>query len=157
MQTKHIFTSDQKLKFLGYGEWVEEPDEISFNHNGLEIQIIRVFVEYGPKHVFGGHLCGYVRLPKEIKEIDTDQIDVHGGITYSKTRDDGFFWIGFDCGHSFDIVPATQHLQYTDPDLIKLRQKYQANSPIFERTYRNIEFCINECKSMADQVMSMIK
>lgn len=31
--SKHLLTSDEKIKYWGYGEWVEEPDEVFFTHN----------------------------------------------------------------------------------------------------------------------------
>jgi hypothetical protein len=37
----HKFTSEEKLSWLGYGEWVEEPDLVEFEHCGLKCEIIK--------------------------------------------------------------------------------------------------------------------
>lgn len=66
-----------------------------------------------------GWLCGYVGLPKghplagkdygEIYEMH--DVECHGGLTYCEPGDGGRFqsglwWIGFDCAHSGDYIPA---------------------------------------------------
>jgi len=61
-----------------------------------------------------GHWCGYVGVPLDhpwAKEgRDYPPVDVHGGCTFASrqhpfTREEGAFWIGFDCAHSFDAPP----------------------------------------------------
>lgn len=62
-----------------------------------------------------GHWCGYVRLPQDhrmndynLTSYDPDhkyQLFVHGGITYHRTEQDGYQWVGFDCCHSGDLDP----------------------------------------------------
>jgi hypothetical protein len=55
-----------------------------------------------------GHYCGYARTPLLINteslrysgENYINLIEVNGGITYGRD-DDGY--IGFDCGHSWDV------------------------------------------------------
>jgi hypothetical protein len=78
-----------------------------FEINGLPAKII--------KHDSLGHLCGYIGLPKTHKSYGVDdyrcEVDVHGGWTYSYDhaptfKPDGFWWLGFDCAHAGDIVPA---------------------------------------------------
>lgn len=60
-------------------------------------------------HTRLGHLCGYVRLPKGHpfygKHYDDLDLDVHGGLTYSREAEDGTWKIGFDCAHLGDLVP----------------------------------------------------
>ena len=152
----HKFTSEQKLEWWGYGEWVEEPDLMEFTYNGLDCKIVRVVAQEINGSMFGGHFCGYVKLPenspfigKEMGEID---IECHWGITFSH---DG--WIGFDCAHSGDYTPSIQHLYKTNPEMIAIRKKHQAimrnGRSLFETTYRNIQFCVDECKKMVDQLV----
>jgi len=87
-----------------------------------------------------GHLCGYVGLPsnhpwhgKPYSRIRLD-VNVHGNLTYAgKTPDDfalpGYWWIGFDCSHSFDLVPG-------------MRINYAGE-------YRTIAYVKAECTSLA--------
>jgi hypothetical protein len=68
-----------------------------------------------------GHLCGYVKVPKDHpyfgKEYDLMNIDCHGGLTYASHHDgkpdirikndyekyySKGFWIGFDYAHAGD-------------------------------------------------------
>lgn len=64
-----------------------------------------------------GHLCGYAMVPEGhpwdgIDYNDIENVEVHGGLTFSeRVADDwGFpmpgWWIGFDCAHLYDHVPA---------------------------------------------------
>lgn len=84
------------------------PDGIvKFQYRGYSCLIVRQPM---------GYLCGYVRIPnnhplylKSLWEYTLDeQIECHGGITYTggmKEIDSGW-WIGFDCAHFGDFVPA---------------------------------------------------
>jgi hypothetical protein len=53
------------------------------------------------------HLCGYVYIPygHNYYGRDTYDIKVHGGITLAE-QDKDEWKIGFDCGHSGDLIPA---------------------------------------------------
>lgn len=68
------------------------------------------------RHKDMGHLCGYVGVgvdhPLYGRKTDDDEIiklDVHGGVTFAghdkDDKDDGVWWIGFDCAHAFDVIP----------------------------------------------------
>lgn len=167
MQENHLLTSDEKLKYWGYGEWVEEPDEVYFIHDGIECRIHRMFAKECSAHLFGGHLCGYISIPNDNscyeKHYDDIEIEVHGGLTYAELENDGKYWVGFDCAHSMDYVPSTEYLYKTDPQMIKIKKRNQElkehlglhGSPIFNNSYKNIQFCINECKSMAEQLNAL--
>ena len=165
----HHFTSDQKLQWWGYGEWVEEPDEVNFDHMGLHCKVIRVSAEepYAKKfHMFGGYLCGYVKIPEfhpfyGKKDIFNFDIDVHGGITCCSDSLFEGYWIGFDCAHSNDSVPSMEKLRKTLPELKEMDQrrknlfeqfKLDSIDSIWNQTYKNIEFVKAQCKSMAKQV-----
>lgn len=62
------------------GEWDNEPDEVSFQHEGLACKILRTQM---------GGLCGYVGIPKSnplFRCTDDDLeswINCHGGVTYT--------------------------------------------------------------------------
>jgi hypothetical protein len=154
MIENHKYTSDEKLSCWGYGEWVEEPDEVFFTHEGLDCKVLRVYCQDGPNHIYGGHLNGYVRIPKDHiyykKEYDDIECDVHGGLTYSRNELEGW-WIGFDCAHHEDIVPSMDHFFIVSEEMLELRKIYPF-SRVWERSYKNIKFVIEECKKLAEQM-----
>ena len=55
---------------------------------------------------------GYVQVPKNYAAygMDIDQlghIAVHRNVSYSGDRlEDGNYWVGFDCSHAGDLLPA---------------------------------------------------
>lgn len=89
------------------------------------------------------HRCGYVRIPKGhpfygIATCDTYDITVHGGITFSESDEDKFWWwIGFDCNHYSDAP---------DPDLpilsinkSRMRTNNNSSTPIIvEKGKQNV-------------------
>jgi hypothetical protein len=134
MKKYHLFTSDEKLKGYGYGEWIEEPDLVEFDHEGIRCRVRR--------NPYFGNLCGYILLPpnhiwcgKNYYDLD---VDVHGGLSYAEYEKDGF-WIGFHCGHvSIDCIPV-----------YKMEDIYRMLS--IKPTYKNIYFVIDACKYMVEQ------
>lgn len=162
VREEHVFTVDQKLCWFGYGEWVEEIDKIFFKHKNIECAIKRIVIPepYNPKHIFGGHLCGYVRIPTDHpyyqKKIDDLDIDCHGGLTYAECIDDEY-WVGFDCGHSGDYLPSINFSKIKNKKMLNSREIFP-HPPEFEKfsifnpVYRNIKFCVDECKSIVDQL-----
>jgi hypothetical protein len=162
---KHLYSSDQKLKWWGYGEWIEEPDEAEFEHNGILCKIIRADTPKDPNQedVFGGHLCGYCRIPKnhidyKCKKPFDLPYSVHGGITYGRLEEDEEYWIGFDCAHSGDIVPSLEIFKkkYGEYGGIKELKSQFPDAPCFKEHYRNIQFVVEECKSLAEQIAEKI-
>lgn len=174
MKTKHILTSDEKLTYWGYGEWVEEPDLVEFEHKGIHCRVERCSAAESNGSIFGGHLCGYICIPKDHpwNELGWDNIfslenppQVHGGLTYFSSEGTDF-WIGFDCAHSGDFVPSLESLK---KEMMKIDSRYRKMKEeeealfsqlsikrrFFENTYRNISFVINECKSLAEQVLNI--
>lgn len=75
--------------------------------------------------------CGYVMLTSFHPYYETDYnaipVQCHGGLTYSghKLMDSDFYgwWIGFDCAHAGDTVEKC-----------------------------TLEYCINQCKTIVDQL-----
>jgi len=167
-----LLSCNDKLKHLGYGEWVEEYDKLKFEYLGYECMVHRVFSQESmqPNHYFGGHLCGYVRVPdghilfgnEEIKEIAC-----HGGLTYSSnTSFSHGHWIGFDCAHSGDVVPSMELLSNKNKNQESLRCIQQVKDQLrklfpagamMNPTYKNIDFCITECIAMVDQLIGIEK
>lgn len=128
------------------GPWMDEPDKAHWvdEATGLDCLIHR-----GPL----GALCGYVGVPRthpfhgrDYDQVDVD-VEVHGGLTYAAlcqedTEDEGHgichvplpgrdpevWWLGFDCGHSQDIIPGMLFMEgmgfesrgsYKDFDYVK--------------------------------------
>lgn len=160
---EHIWTSEEKIKRLGYGEWVEEIDVLGFEYRGYINKIIRV-MQREPvskeEYWFGGHLCGYIQIPDYhpyFKDKDKcDNMDCHGGITFNQAHDE--HWIGFDCAHSGDYVPSMEFMRRTNPELISIPEKFPLppgfeKFSLFNTIYRNVQFCIDECTKIVDQLI----
>lgn len=101
--------------------------EREWEAHGLNCRVFR--------HPDLGHLCGYVEVPDEHpwhgKGYD-DLVSVHGGLTYAgNLRGDGW-WIGFDCAHFGDFVPA---LRETSSD----------------RRW-TVDGVVDECEHLAEQI-----
>ena len=165
IQQQHQFTSDEKLAWWGYGEWVEEPDWVSFYHNDIACIVRRVAIEEPftkDLHVFGGHLCGYVQIPADHpyhhKCYENMDINVHFGLTFGEVSVG--HWIGFDCGHTGDIVPSMKLLKDTSyshiAELFPIPDELK-DSWLFNPNYKNIDYCIDQCKSMADQLVQIAR
>lgn len=161
---KHSFSSDDKLLWWGPGEWVEEVDFVKFEYKAIGCLIGRISVLDGPKQDFvsGGYLCGYVNIHKDhemygiIDNYDVD-LDVHGGVTYSDFIGDDFY-IGFDCAHSGDYIPSTEWFKKNSTHMIEFYKKFPIpkeylQNYLFNPVYRNIDFCIEECKKLVNQII----
>ena len=155
VETKHFYSSDDKLKW-GYGEWVEEVDAMYFTYKNYDAHIIRNNL---------GALCGYIAIPKNHPwyKVENDYdipCNVHGGITFDqlcihKETNLEQRVIGFDCSHFNDLSPALNHdlnMLYNDHDasqnLKEFFSKYHLND-----VYKNINYCVQECKSMIEQAI----
>lgn len=166
------YSPEEKLAWFGEGEWVNEPDEVLFTHYDYKCQILRVVRKEMSGSPFGGHLCGYVCIPpdhpwhgKRLGEIDCE---CHGGLTFSQPMKSSGWWIGFDCAHSNDVVPSIELLCLSDADLMKIKKNRHdlrkqlsylitgESAPLFTMTYRNIQFCVDQCQ-MICEIISKIK
>lgn len=143
---KHIADTDVKLSIFGYGEWIEEIDEMDFSYKNYVCAI---------KRNTSGNLCGYVALCKEhpyfSKNYDEMEIECHGNLTYGeKTHSKIFiqYWVGFDCGHVFDLIPVIKSTK----EIFSMRNGFPP-SELFNGTYKNMNFCIEQCKSIVNQLI----
>ena len=132
--------------------------ESDFIHKGLRCVVVFTSM---------GHRCGYVGVPKEhilygksYSDIIED-LDVHGGITYSEgnnnypvTADDKLWWLGFDLAHYMDGKDLDLALKYEllDEDTYFKLKEIENMYPISETTVKSLEYCIDECKSLAKQL-----
>lgn len=130
------------------GEWNHEPDRIHWADDrfGLDCLIVRNDL---------GALCGYVGVPvwhlwygKPYESID---VEVHGGLTYSdncaghichtaeEAANDPVWWLGFDCGHAYDLIPGLPF-----------------HSPRPHEVYKNWDYVMAQCASLAEQAASAL-
>lgn len=102
-----------------------------------------------------GVLNGYVGVNKEhplfgIGYDDVDNINVHGGITFSgygllKNEDKSIWWFGFDTAHYNDVCPF---YTFTTVSLGEL-DKYS--------TYKDFDFVENQVLDLARQLYNLTK
>jgi hypothetical protein len=153
-------------KDWGDGPWQHEPDKIQFDDEATGLPcIVR-------RSGMGGNLCGYVGVPEGHPWFgknysDLLDVEVHGGLTFAEkcqeddkehgichVEDDGVkrYWLGFDCGHSQDLMPAM---------VVRERELGPSlNFPGFPVTvlrcsigvYKSVEYVKQECASLARQV-----
>mgnify|MGYP000849681354 FL=1 len=95
-----------------------------------------------------GFRCGYVGVPKEhplhgksYEDVYYNDFYVHGVITYSgceqyPVEHNGLWCFGYDCAHLGD---ATAFAGYSGEVL------------------RSLEYCVDQCESLADQLVSRVK
>jgi hypothetical protein len=154
------------------GEWDEEPDRVEWADpkTGLPCLIVR-----GPL----GALCGYVGVPKDhplyrVKKEALPDLQVHGGVNYAKAcsfvichakRNDPRWWIGFDCGHSRDLVPGFEPLMRRVDERMenlageRLREVLGSDTcdRLFGRHYCSVAYVQAECTGLAAQLAAMRK
>jgi hypothetical protein len=138
------------------GPWKFEKDKIQFEDEatGLPCLIVR-----NP----GGALCGYVGITeghplfgRDYNEPDFPTLDVHGGLTFSDFCADSedetrhichlpepgephrVYWLGFDCNHWDDYMPA-----------------YEKLSAILDGEYRNVAYVQAECAKLAEGLIHL--
>jgi hypothetical protein len=162
MKKDHLYSEQEKLNWFGDGEWLKEPDKVDFTYRDYECIVLRTCMKepYAEKfHMFGGFLCGCVKIPNNhvfyCKPYDDISVDCHYGLTFGKKDSQENYWIGFDCAHSGDYTPSTEKLKKEDDYLSRLFPipKEFKEYALFNPIYRNIDYCINECKSIVDQLI----
>lgn len=151
------YTTVDKSKWMR-GIWDNEPDKVQYpdKSTGLPCLIVR-----GPH----GGWCGYVGVPeghpwfqKDYNDVDAQ---VHGGLTYAHFCAEGMneaysichipgpgepdrvWWLGFDCAHYGDIMPAYEGI-YSE-----YSSRYKDLVPY--KKYRDIGYVKKEVRSLAKQ------
>lgn len=136
------------------GPWDYEPDKVQWvdEETDLDCLIVR-------NHM--GALCGYVGLPPghalhgvAHNDNSFDEISVHGGLTFSDACDESakdgrgvchvplpgraaeVWWLGFDCGHAYDIIPRF----------------LEVGIHFGGEAYRDINYVRGECEHLASQL-----
>lgn len=143
--------------------WLNEPDRVEFEYKGYPCVILRAHPKAQNEKDWLGSLCGYVALPREHpyygKGYEQIEIDVHGGLTYCNERlgdlDAGnVWWIGFDCAHLGDLVPAIWEMRQRGGILHDIHMAFGERS---HEIYRDIGFVENEIKCLVDQLENEMK
>jgi hypothetical protein len=127
---------------------VEDPDR------EIETTVIDGF-ECTITHDWGGRRCGYLKLepghPWHGVHYNAIDASVHGGLTFAeadtpctKVGADNGWWLGFDCGHSFDAVDLTLPFR-GDPTMFNFLL------PSGPRQIRTTEYVRNELRELAAQ------
>lgn len=147
---------EEKLLMLGEGEWMEEPDVYLFSYLKFNCSLKRSMV---------GVWCGYVEIPADHpyykKKYEDILINVHGGLTFNEfIEPDNKHLIGFDCAHLYDLIPSYEYLKKTNQRMIDFDKKFPLTKiyedfSLFKPVYRNIDFCIQECKSIVNQLIDL--
>lgn len=135
----------------GSGPWLAEPDKEQWADEATGYPCL---LKRSPL----GALCGYVGVPEghPWHGADYDAVepypDVHGGLTYASLCQEGpedetichvpapgepepLWWLGFDCAHSGDLMPAERH--YFDGELYG--------------TYQTAQYVKDQCARLAAQ------
>lgn len=119
--------------------------------------------------IAGGHRCGYVGLSEDSpfygKNYEDIPIECHWGLTYGRPyltehEDKDTWWIGFDCAHCDDKPDFETALElFKDyPENIKeLKRRMECGYLNYlyidgYSTVRTLEFCIDECKKIVEQL-----
>lgn len=151
-EEEHIFSSDDKLEMWGYGEWVEEIDVLIFTYLDYNCSITRICKE------MKGHLRGYICVPREHVIYDMPAyivpIDAHGGVSIAEQTEEGYV-VGFECCTFCDVIPLYE--KRLSQIINELRGTYPipaglSRHPWFHPIYRNIEYCIDECCHIVQQL-----
>lgn len=141
----------------GRGPWVPEADKISWIDAATGLPCII-------RRAKAGFLSGYVGVEPHHPLHGFDRralphaldIEVHGGLTYSSPCDengeparsvchipsvgisDRIWWFGFDCNHSYDLVPKQRDAGFLGAE----------NG----RVYRDEAYVYHQCTNLASQL-----
>ncbi len=135
------------------GAWDNEPDRIEWRSGALACLIVR--------SASTGALCGYVGVPpghawhgKKYSDDALWNVDIHGGLTYADPcvegghichvpqpgEPDEVWWLGFDCGHSWDISPAFGRLP-----------GFSVEPSSFGESYKGVAYVRAQVERLAEQ------
>lgn len=114
-----------------------------------------------------GYRCGYVGVPKESPlygmsyddEKIFDAVLIHGGLTFSETRDfiaPDLWFFGFDCAHFGDSVDlATPEGEaYLNDEILRFNS---FNSWLLEGHVWTLKEVIAESECLADQLIRLLR
>lgn len=151
---KYTFTHEEKFGWWGPGDWVYEPDRVDFTYRGIKCYIVRACYKEKKYTMQMGHLCGYITIPKDHpwhgKAYEDIDVGVHWGLTFADFNKNEEFEIGFDCAHLYDLIPGTVALMR---NIYEKTGESRSVHPDERISYKNVDFCIEQCKSLVDQLL----
>lgn len=94
---------------------------------------------------------------------------VHGGVNFAEDsppgrKPDGRWWFGFDCGHAGDYVPGKdvagmmdQMVDSMPEEVRETMRRIVDESAAQTGDYRDQQYVVSECQSLAAQLIAVIK
>lgn len=176
MQAIEYRTQDKST--WGDGPWQQEPDKVQFQDEATGLPCLIVRNHNGALCGYVGVAEGHPLFGKSYDTDETEgrgasieKLAVHGGITFGNfcqpITDEGdearyichipgpgepdkVWWLGFDCGHGFDVCPA---LDVHMPKALKalLHAPDWAREP----TYKSLDYVKGQIASLAEQIKGM--
>lgn len=136
----------------GDGPWQTEPDRVDWADEATGLLCS------ARRHPRMGHWCGYVCVPADhplhgsldCPDAITDVARVNFGNTTIDEDDEssGQWWLGFDCAHMYDLLPAVEAFE----------RSYQPLGPRPTwKTYRTIEWVQSICADLAGAIASLAR
>lgn len=182
MRTREWTTIDKST--WGDGEWQQEPDKMQWQDRdtGLPCLIVRSpspgslcgYVGVPPSHPYHGK--GYNDTIAGVKYCIESSLEVHGGVTFAggcepgddssgichvpdAGEPDNVWWIGFDCGHSQDVMPGleAQLAKASDESLKKVLKEFADAFEQWKPAYKTIAYVQAECTDLARQLARIIE
>jgi hypothetical protein len=144
----------------GDGPWQTEPDRLQWQHAGYACLIVR-----HPRH---GFLCGYVGVDSEHPyfgenwreftehlqtRVDVNYSDKCGGAVCHVPEPGmpaNVWWIGFDCGHAFDVAPALNARERALG-----MPEFSNFSPQLRPRYKTVEYVKAKCEELARELRAL--
>ena len=111
-----------------------------------------------------GHRCGYVGVPKEHPmygldyEKYTDEIDCHGGLTYSGflgEENKEYWYFGFDCAHFGDGIDIESLKKYGFQNEIDNLLRLKTTWYSLQIPFKTQKFCEEQCHSIVEQIKQL--
>jgi hypothetical protein len=135
-----------------YGPWMDERDQLIWTYKGMDCMIIRN-PELFSLNAYVGLKSDHPLFLKSYDEVNP-LVRVHGGITYADFSEQhitngnsSFWWLGFDHGHAFDLIPSMQMALKTIDVLPRPME--------FENKYYSFSEVKKECEDLAEQLLAL--
>lgn len=108
-----------------------------------------------------GYRCGYVSTTLH-RGYDDFDIDCHCGLTFSGVLPEAYapkeqFYIGFDCGHCCDGIDTKLAYDYGLIDEATKEFLEESYLYLSEYSVRDVEYVVEQCKKIVDQLEELEK
>ena len=133
------------------GPWDDEPeDKVEWRDTATGMPCLAVRGEFGAWCGYVGVAPGHSAYGVHCSDVD---VEVHGGLTYANTcrgnicheprpgEPADVWWLGFDCAHSWDVVPRMLALA--------------CGSIFHDATYKRLAYVRQECARVAQQLAEL--